>query len=230
MPIGDFNGLLLATAVFLLIHIVPSSALRGRITGAIGEGAYMGAYSVLSLAALVWMVLAFNASGPGPVLWYNPGPIQYLSVALMFVALVLGVGGLIGNNPTSVGGKVAGGGDPATGFLRITRHPFLTSVVIWTIAHLLVRGDMRSIVFFGGFGLLAAVGTLLIDAKTSRRLGQDWQRFAGVTSIVPFLAILQGRNRLSLRELKLWRLAIGIAVFLLVLCFHADIMGVLPLP
>lgn len=230
MPIGDFNGLLLATAVFLLIHIVPSSALRGRITGAIGEGAYMGVYSLLSIAALVWMVLAFNASGPGAVLWYNPGPLQYLSVALMFVALILGVGGLIGNNPTSIGGRVAGNGDPATGFLRISRHPFLTSVVIWAVAHLIVRGDLRSIIFFGGFGVLAAVGTLLIDAKTSRRVGADWQRFAEATSIIPFLAILQGRNRLRLGELKLWRLGIGIAIFLAVLHFHAAIMGVYPLP
>jgi uncharacterized membrane protein len=230
MPIGDFSGLVLATLVFLFIHVVPASALRAPIVRVIGEGPYLGGFSLLSLAALVWMIMAFNASDSGGFVWYHAGKIQYLSAALMFLALVLGIGGLIGANPTSVGGKVKGSGDPATGFLRITRHPFLVSVVIWSIAHLIVRGEMRAIVFFGGMGLLAAVGTVLIDAKTSKRLGDDWGRFRDATSIIPFLAIIQGRNRFSFSELKLWRLAIGVAVFALILHFHADVMGVYPLP
>lgn len=230
MPIGDFSGLVLATLAFLFIHIVPASALRKPIVKAIGEGAYLGVFSVASLATLIWMVMAFNASDSGGFVWYHAGKIQYVSVVLMFLAFILGVGGLIGANPTSVGGKVAGSGDPATGFLRITRHPFLVSVVIWSIAHLLVRGEMRAIVFFGGLGLLAALGTLLIDAKTARRLGPDWERFHNVTSIIPFLAIFQGRNSFHFAELKVWRLAIGAVAFAIVLHFHAAIMGVYPLP
>lgn len=227
---GDFSDLILATLVFLGIHIVPASGLRGPLVRRIGEGAYTGIFSVLSLGGLVWMIMAFNASPSGGYFWYNAGNIQYVSAALMFVALVLGVGGLIGANPTSVGGKVAAKGDPATGFLRITRHPFLVSVVIWSLAHLLVRGEGRAIVFFGGLGLLAAVGTLLIDRKASKRIGTDWQPFAAATSIVPFLAIIQGRNHLSFAELKLWRLALGVIIFAAILHFHADVMGVLPLP
>lgn len=230
MPVGDFSGLVVATLAFLLIHVVPASGLRGPIVGAVGERAYTAVFSLLSLAALIWMVMAYNASDSGGFVWYHAGKIQYVSAALMFVALVLGVGGLIGANPTSVGGKVARSGEPATGFLRITRHPFLVSVVIWAAAHLLVRGEMKSIVFFGGLGLLAAVGTLLIDVKTARRLGGDWDRFRDATSIIPFLAIVQRRNRFSFRELKIWRLAIGIVIFAVVLHFHADIMGVHPLP
>lgn len=230
MPIGDFNGLVLATLAFLLIHIVPGSILRSTIVGAIGERSYTIVFSLLSVATLVWMVMAFNASDSGGYVWYHAGKIQYVSVALMFLAFVLGVGGLIGANPTAVGGRVAKNGDPATGFLRITRHPFLVSVVIWSIAHLLVRGELRAIVFFGGLGLLAAVGTVLIDRKSAKRLGEEWHQFSEATSIIPFLAILQGRNRLNVGELKLWRLAIGIVVFVLVLHFHADIMGVPPLP
>lgn len=230
MPIGDFSGLVLATLVFLFIHIVPASALRAPIVRVIGEQGYLAAFSILSLAALIWMIMAFNASGSGGYLWYHAGKIQYVTAALMFIALVLGIGGLIGANPTSVGGKVSDSGDPATGFLRITRHPFLVSVVIWSIAHLIVRGEMRAIVFFGGLGVLAAVGTVLIDAKTARRLGPEWERFRDATSIIPFLAIIQGRNRFSFSELKIWRLAIGVVVFALILHFHVDIMGVPPLP
>ncbi len=177
---------------FLLIHIVPGSILRSTIVGAIGERSYTIVFSLLSVATLVWMVMAFNASDSGGYVWYHAGKIQYVSVALMFLAFVLGVGGLIGANPTAVGGRVAKNGDPATGFLRITRHPFLVSVVIWSIAHLLVRGELRAIVFFGGLGLLAAVGTVLIDRKSAKRLGEEWHQFSEATSIIPFLAILQG--------------------------------------
>ncbi|WP_417514530.1 NnrU family protein [Minwuia sp.] len=227
---GEFSHLVIATLAFLLIHIVPASALRGPVVQAVGERAYLGLFSIVSLAALIWMIAAFNASPSGGFVWYHAGKIQYVSALIMFVALVLGIGGLIGANPASVGGKVKRGGDPATGFLRITRHPFLVSVVLWSSAHLLVRGEMRAIVFFGGLGLLAAVGTVLIDHKTSRRLGSEWNRFEAVTSIIPFLAILQGRNRLSIAELKWWRLAIGVAAFVLILMAHSTIMGVPPLP
>ncbi|PJK28733.1 NnrU family protein [Minwuia thermotolerans] len=230
MPVGEFWHLVVATAVFLAIHVIPSSVLRNRLTGALGEAGYAIAFSVLSIAALLWMVLAFNAAPPGPVLWMNHGVAQYVTLVLMFVALLIGVGGLIGRSPTAVGGGgVARKGDPATGFLRITRHPFLTGVVLWSVAHLIVRGDLRAIVFFGGLGLLAAAGTVLIDRKSRRRLA-GWERFAAVTSIVPFLAIIQGRNRLVFGELRLWRLAIGFVVFMAILHAHPYLMGTYPLP
>jgi uncharacterized membrane protein len=227
---GEFGHLVLATLAFLGVHVISSSPLRPAAIRAMGEGAYTGLFSVASLAALVWMVMAFNASPSGGFVWYHAGQIQWVSAVLMFLAFVLGVGGLIGRNPASVGGKVDPAPEPATGFLRITRHPFQTAVVLWALAHLLVRGEMRAIVFFGGLGLLSAVGTMLIDAKAKKRLGEEWDRFAAVTSIVPFLAILQGRNRLVLSELTWWKPLIGVVLFLVVLHFHAALMGVPPLP
>lgn len=226
---GEFWHLGLATAVFLAIHIVPSSVLRGALVARLGEKGYAFLFSLLSLAAIVWMVMAFNAAPSGPVLWMNHGPLQYVTLVLMLLALMLGVGGLIGRIPTAVGGRLAAEGEPATGFLRITRHPFMVAVVIWALAHLLIRGDMRAIVFFGGLGLLAAVGTLLIDAKSRGRLS-GWAGFERVTSIIPFLAIVQGRNRLALRELGLLRPAIGFILFMAILHAHPWIMGVSPLP
>ncbi|WP_416897755.1 MAG: NnrU family protein [Minwuia sp.] len=230
MPVGELSGLVLATLFFILVHVVPATPLRAALVGRIGEGTYSAVFSVISLIGLVWMVMAFNAAPNGAFLWYNAGPLQYLSILLMFIALVLGIGGLIGSNPTSVGGKVPASGEPATGFVRITRHPFLTSVVIWSLAHLIVRGDLKALIFFGGLGLLSAAGTQLIDGRRARSLGAEWDRFAAVTSVVPFLAILQGRNRLAVAELKWWRLAIGIVLFLAILHFHTAIMGVSPLP
>jgi uncharacterized membrane protein len=89
---------------------------------------------------------------------------------------------------------------------------------LWAAAHIVARGDVKSLVFFGGFLLLAAIGTASIDAR--KRANPDWPRFAALTSHVPFAAIAQGRNRLDLREIGWLRPAIGLAAFLAVLAFH----------
>lgn len=222
--------LFIAMAAFLVIHIVPSSALRGRIVGVIGEKGYLGLYSVVSLAGIVWVVMAFNAAEFSGYLWYLPYMMNYISAVLILLAFVLFIGGQTQSNPTSVGQSVATTGDPARGFMRITRHPFLASVVMWALAHMLVRGDFNALIFFGGFLVLAAAGTRLIDAKRRRADPEAWSRYSAVTSIIPFLAILQGRNHLSVRELGWWRLVLAVVAFVLFLGMHPVIIGVNPLP
>jgi uncharacterized membrane protein len=108
--------------------------------------------------------------------------------------------------------------DPARGVIRTTRHPIMWGVMLWAAAHIVARGDTKGLVFFGSFLLLAAVGTLAMDAR--KRANPDWPRFAAVTSHVPFVAIAQGRNRLVWREIGWLRPGIGLAVFFVVLLFH----------
>ncbi|MCX4239340.1 NnrU family protein [Paraliomyxa miuraensis] len=45
------------------------------------------------------------------------------------------------------------------------RHPMLTGVLVWSVAHVLVNGDRRSLVLFGSMGLWAVVEMLVINAK-----------------------------------------------------------------
>lgn len=227
---GTTTHLILAMAVFLIIHIVPSSALRGRLVGIMGQGGYLAFYSILSLAGIVWVVMAFNAAAFSGYLWYLPYVMNYVAAVLILLGFFLFIGGQTQPNPASVGQSVAAGDDPARGFMRITRHPFLVSVVLWGTAHILVRGDYNALIFFGGFLVLAAAGTLLIDAKRRKADPEGWARYSAVTSIIPFLAILQGRNRLVVRELGWWRLLLAVVVFIGFLHLHPIIMGVDPLP
>jgi uncharacterized membrane protein len=62
------------------------------------------------------------------------------------------------------------------------------------------------------------VGTLFIDKR--KKSNPDWPRFAAVTSHVPFIAILQKRNRFRWREIGWLRPALGLAAFFAVLAFH----------
>ena len=108
--------------------------------------------------------------------------------------------------------------DPARGMIRITRHPIMWGIMLWAAAHIVARGDLKSLVFFGSLLALAAIGTLLMDAR--KKANPDWPRFAAVSSNVPFVAIAQGRNRIVWREIGWVRPAAGLAVFFLVLLVH----------
>jgi hypothetical protein len=50
-----------------------------------------------------------------------------------------------------------------------TRHPQLMAVKIWAVAHLLVNGDLASIILFGGM-LAWAVGSVILINKAE----PDW--------------------------------------------------------
>ncbi len=43
------------------------------------------------------------------------------------------------------------------------RHPMLIGVVIWSVAHLLVNGDLTALVLFGGLGLWALLQMAVIS-------------------------------------------------------------------
>ena len=96
-----------------------------------------------------------------------------LGIPVVAIAFFLGVQGLLARNPTGVqvGRSAAVPEDAIYGVVRITRHPFLWGVVIWSIFHLAANGDEASVVFFGTFFLLALFGTTLIDAKRRRKMG-----------------------------------------------------------
>ena len=216
------STLLVATALFLLTHFVTSTPLRAALVKAMGEWPYRGLYSLVAFAALAWMVSAYNAA-PREMLW--PG-LRYAPVAVMPFAFVLLACGYW-RNPTMVGAdKLLKSEDPARGMIRITRHPLMWAIMLWAGAHILARGDLKSLVFFGGLLLLAGLGTILMDSR--KKSNPDWARFAAVTSNLPFVAIAQGRNRIMWREIGWLRPAIGLALFAGFFLGHAWLFGAMP--
>ena len=216
------TGLLAATGLFLLTHFVASTPLRAVLVKAMGEWPYRGLYSLVAFAALAWMISAYNAA-PREMLW--PG-LRYVPAAVMPFAFVLLACGYW-RNPTMVGAdKLLKSEEPARGMIRITRHPLMWAIVLWSAAHILARGDLKSLVFFGGFLLLAGLGTILMDSR--KQSNPDWARFAAVTSNLPFVAIAQGRNRIAWREIGWLRPAIGLALFAAFLPGHAWLFGAMP--
>ncbi len=209
-------SLVIATAAFLATHFVTSTPLRPRLVAAMGEWPYRGIYSLVAFATLGWMIWAYTGASREP-LWIGVRQIPYVVMPLVFILLACGYW----RNPTMVGAdKLLKSEDPARGMIRITRHPIMWALMLWAASHIIARGDVRSVVFFGGFLALAGLGTILMDARKERALGQDWARFSSVTSNPPFVAIAQGRNRIVWREIGWLRPLAGLLVFLGVLAVH----------
>ncbi|MFM9865001.1 MAG: NnrU family protein [Micropepsaceae bacterium] len=225
--------MLIASAVFFLfIHLaVAGTRLRDGLVKAAGEKTYLGAFSVASVAGLVWFAISYNrASAEGSELLWNLGPaVRHSGMIVMAISAFFVVTGLLTPNPTTVGMEAAATRE-ATGIVRITRHPFLWGVALWAAFHLAANGDAASAVFFGTFLVLAVAGTFSIDAKRSRKMADGWIGFAGRTSNVPFVAILGGRNSFKLGELLTYRQAAAVLVFLILLFVHAWLFSASPFP
>ena len=215
--------LAIATAAFLLTHFVSSTPLRPALVNAMGEWPYRGLYSAIAGITLAWMIWAYVQAPREALLWT---PLRHVPAAVMPFALILVVTGYW-RNPTLVGAeKLLRSDDPARGMIRITRHPLMWGVMLWAAAHILARADVSSILFFGGFLVLAALGTVLMDARKGK--DRDFQRFAAVTSNIPFVAIAQGRNRIVWREIGWLRPLIGLALFVAVFLLHPWLFGARP--
>ena len=219
--------LALATAAFLATHYVSSTPLRKALVRALGEPSYLGAYVVMSFVTLGWMIWAYRHAPLLP-LW-QVQEFKLLPLLVMPFSLVLLACGVLSRNPSALRQEgVLEAEDPVRGIMRITRHPVMWAIALWAVVHALARGDAGSLIFFGGFTLLAFSGPALIDARKTDTLGEGWKRFAAITSNVPFVAIIEGRNRLCLAEIGGWKILAGLLLYAALLALHPWLFGVKP--
>ena len=228
---GSVLAIALAMGLFVASHLVLSALpLRAPLVSRMGEKGFRGLYSLLSLALLVWVVLAYR-DAPVVDVWTPPIGLKHLSLLIMPFAFILLVAGLTTPNPSAIGGgqpEIVNAG-PA-GILKVTRHPVMWGFALWGVAHLLANGDAASLILFGGITFLALVGARAQDAKKRRQLGADWEGFAERTSFVPLAALFAKRASLRPGEIGWWRIALGLVLFAVLLWLHPWLFGVGPLP
>ncbi len=224
---GSMEQLILAVATFVGSHFIMSSIpVRGGVIGKLGENAFKGLYSLIAAATLVGMVMAYM-DAPLHNVWMPDPRLASLVMPLMLIACIFFVAGNTTPSPTAIGGdKNLGDFKPAQGIQSITRHPFLWSVVLWAISHLLVNGDMATIILMMGMMTLAFGGMRHIDYRRQKLLGSDWGPVALTTSVTPFKAALQGRCKLDLKGIGLIRVLGGVLIYATLLIAHGWIAGV----
>ena len=93
-----------------------------------------------------------------------------------------------------------------TGVIRITRHPQMVGQVIWCAGHTLWTGN--SFVLTASLALCAyhAFGVWHGDQRLRNKFGDDFEKIKATTSVWPFVAIAEGRQRLPPNYLaEFWR-------------------------
>jgi uncharacterized membrane protein len=222
-----FSSLVIAGVAFCGSHILLSSTrLRGSLREQLGEHGFLAVYSLTALVTFAWFLVAYSHA-PTLFLWPTEGWMALVPVVVMPLATILLVAGYSTPNPTSVGmERSARADDPAPGILRVTRHPVMWAIGLWAISHMIANGDLRSLVFFGGFAALSLGGTVLIDRKKRLALGSNWSRLAEVTSNLPFAALVTGRTRLRWRDISLLRIAAGLLLYVVLYRAHSIIAGI----
>jgi uncharacterized membrane protein len=131
--------LILGLVIFMGVHVLTSmTAARARLIEGLGEGAYKGLYSLLSIAGFGLIVFGMSRA-PAIRLWDAPNWGRYAAIWFMPVALILVFAAYIPGN-----------------IKRFTAHPMLWGVALWALLHLLTNGDLAGLLLFGSFGLYAA--------------------------------------------------------------------------
>src|SRR4030095_5017587 len=106
------------------------------------------------------------------------------------------------------------------GLPRLARDRRFVGIALWGIAHTLVNGYLADVVFFGGFAVFSLVGGLHQDSRKRAEEGARLRAFFDETSVVPFGAIVGGRNRLVLREIPVVGVAVGVVLAAALYTFH----------
>lgn len=197
--------LILASAVFVGIHVLVSGTpLRGALVRVIGEKGFLGLFSLLSIAALVWIIVAYRAFEGFPIWVAGPGAASFMPYGMLVVVFLIVAGGTA-PNPAALGKESAldDGAEP-TGILRITRHPVMWGIILWGALHLYATGLDKAVIVSVTMMITAWAGTSLIDRKRAKTLGEKWIHFAALTSNTPFGAIIERRNSLKLGEIQWW--------------------------
>jgi uncharacterized membrane protein len=225
------TDLFLASVFLPLSHFgLSSSPLRATLVGKLGEQRFLTLYKVITLAAFAWLIVSYR-NAPSLVIWTPPAAVKLAALPVVMLSFVLVVAGITTPNPTVVGAqRLFAELEIVRGILRVTRNAFLWGIGMWAVAHVICTGDFASALMFGSIGTLGLAGAPVLDAKKRKHHGAEWIAFARVTSSVPFLAILRGRQRLLLPEIGWWRIALSILLFLAALFAHNWAFGVRPLP
>ena len=154
-------GVLLWSAAHLLKRVAPR--WRSRLGGA---GRPLVALSIVG--SVVLMILGYQQA-EGPVWWGRQSGLVGINNLLVLVGFYIIASSLTGAHIT-----------------RFIRHPQLTAIKLWAVAHLLVNGDLASLILFGGLLIWAVLAVVLINRQEEQPVREQrpivWAREIGAFS------------------------------------------------
>lgn len=189
--------LVLGLVIFLGCHIVTRMpGVRASLIAKNGEKLYRALYSLVALMGLALIVHGFGvyrASGMIPV-WDPPRWMPHLVILLMWPAMILLAATYL---PGAIKAKV--------------KHPMITAVKIWALAHLLANGDLGSIILFGAFLGWAVFARISLKRSAGAETVPGADMLAG-SRRNDLLAVVIGTALTALFVLWLHKILIGVAI------------------
>jgi len=143
--------LILGLVLFLGVHSVRIVAddWRTATRARIGEKAWKGIYSLLSLLGFGLIIYGFGLARQDPVVVWNPPMfMRHITILLVAIAFVM----------------LAASHVPRNGIKARLHHPMVLGVKTWAFAHLLANGKLHDIVLFGAFLVWA-----IVDFSSARK-------------------------------------------------------------
>jgi uncharacterized membrane protein len=134
---------------FTGFHLMPSVApgVKESLVQRVGFNGYRGLFSLAVGAAMALIIFGWRSAEP--TYFYHPQPgIVHGAMGLVALGFYLMV---LSNRPSRI--------------KKIVRHPQLSGVILWATAHLLLNGDSRSFIVFGGLGLWAIIEIIAINRR-----------------------------------------------------------------
>lgn len=130
--------LIIGLVLFVGVHLVTTQTeFRNGLAARMGERGYKGLYSLVALAGFALIVFGYHKvqlmPGKNPVLWSPPSWGRHVTMLLMLPVFPLLFA-------TYLPGRLS----------AAVRHPMITAVKFWALAHLFVRGDAASLLLLGG--------------------------------------------------------------------------------
>jgi uncharacterized membrane protein len=129
--------LIIGLVILLGAHVfVTFREHRAGLIARLGQGGYRGLFSVVSLIGLALVVWGYGEyrAHEWVQIWSPPAFMRHITVGLMLIAVILFTAAFV---PSHIKAK--------------SHHPMLAGIKTWALAHLLVNGDLGSIVLFGSF-------------------------------------------------------------------------------
>lgn len=136
-------------SLFIINHLSLGLApgIKNGIISATSVKTWRTIFSIITFAAMLMIILGWRST-PVEYAYVAPFWTRHLTMLLMLFAFIL-----------------FGAASGKTDIQRLVRHPMMTAVMVWAIAHLLANGETRSILLFGSFLIWIVLQMILVNKR-----------------------------------------------------------------
>jgi uncharacterized membrane protein len=136
--------------IFFGAHLFTALARKARagLVERLGALPYKGLYSIVSLIGFALIIIGWR-SAEASVLYTPPAWTRHVAYLLTLFAFI----------------ALAAAYLPKGRIAATLKHPMLANVKAWAFAHLLVNGEVRSVILFGAFLAYGVIDRIAVKAR-----------------------------------------------------------------